>query len=74
LFQAVGPIATVACIIYHVLAVGTVKTVNYWRCVGSPPDPVACLNCGYKLIGLTEPRCPECAQPFDPQRITTMQR
>ena len=24
-----------------------------------------CLNCGYNLKGLTEPRCPECNTPFD---------
>ncbi len=25
-----------------------------------------CRKCGYELEGLTEPRCPECAEPFDP--------
>ena len=25
-----------------------------------------CRQCGYILIGLPEPRCPECATPFDP--------
>lgn len=25
-----------------------------------------CLGCGYDLRGQTEPRCPECGQPFDP--------
>ncbi len=24
-----------------------------------------CLHCGYNLTGLTEPRCPECGQPFE---------
>jgi len=24
-----------------------------------------CLRCGYDLRGLTEPRCPECGEPFD---------
>jgi hypothetical protein len=24
-----------------------------------------CAECSYLLIGLTEPRCPECGQPFD---------
>lgn len=26
-----------------------------------------CKKCGYDLEGLPEPRCPECATPFDPQ-------
>ncbi len=25
-----------------------------------------CLDCGYDLRHLTEPRCPECGRPFDP--------
>lgn len=25
-----------------------------------------CARCGYLLIGLTDPRCPECGTPFDP--------
>ena len=25
-----------------------------------------CRECGYLLLGLTEPRCPECGTPFDP--------
>ena len=25
-----------------------------------------CLHCGYDLTGLSEPRCPECGQPFGP--------
>ena len=28
-----------------------------------------CLNCGYNLRGLTEPRCPECAKAFDPKLL-----
>jgi len=27
---------------------------------------VQCFRCGYLLMGLTEPRCPECGTPFDP--------
>jgi hypothetical protein len=26
-----------------------------------------CLTCGYNLTGLTEPRCPECGEPYDLQ-------
>ncbi len=25
-----------------------------------------CIGCGYQLIGLPEPRCPECGRAFDP--------
>ncbi len=28
------------------------------------PDPLRCPKCGYSLLGLTEPRCPECGQEF----------
>lgn len=27
--------------------------------------PPRCAKCGYLLFGLTEPRCPECGEPFD---------
>jgi len=27
--------------------------------------PGACVQCGYNLRGLTEPRCPECGTPFE---------
>ncbi len=33
-------------------------------------DPGFCINCGYNLTGLTEPRCPECGQPFEPEGDT----
>ncbi len=74
LLNSLGPIATVAFVIYHLLAAGAVVVVRMWRRVGSPPDPMACTNCGYQLVGLAEPRCPECFKPFDPHRISTMQR
>ena len=28
-------------------------------------DGITCARCGYNLTGLTEPRCPECGQPFE---------
>lgn len=36
-----------------------------WRFVID--DGTNCLNCNYNLTGLTEPRCPECGQPFEPK-------
>lgn len=29
------------------------------------PDVPRCIGCGYILVGLPEPRCPECGMPFD---------
>lgn len=29
----------------------------------------SCVNCGYTLRGLTEPRCPECSTEFDPSTL-----
>lgn len=34
-------------------------------CSGSSiPDNLRCRKCGYALIGLSEPRCPECGEPI----------
>jgi hypothetical protein len=33
-----------------------------------PGDEPRCEKCDYLLIGLSEPRCPECGTPFDPNR------
>lgn len=33
----------------------------------TPADaPMYCRNCGYQLDNLTQPRCPECGQGFQP--------
>lgn len=32
--------------------------------------PWQCVNCGYLLYGLTEPRCPECGTPFDSAQMS----
>jgi hypothetical protein len=39
---------------------------------GPAVDPLAdahCLHCGYSLRGLTQNRCPECGNPFDPDEM-----
>jgi len=28
-------------------------------------DPLVCPSCGYSLLGLTDPRCPECGRQFE---------
>jgi predicted RNase H-like HicB family nuclease len=41
----------------------------------NPPreiDPGVCVQCGYSLFGLHEPRCPECGTPFDPKLLLTL--
>jgi hypothetical protein len=35
-------------------------------------DDRRCEQCGYFLIGLTLPRCPECGTPFDPAKLAQM--
>lgn len=32
-------------------------------------DAPMCRSCGYVLLGLTEPRCPECGYPFSPELL-----
>jgi|GEM_PF-2710941 len=33
------------------------------------PPPWLCQDCGYPLLGLDRPLCPECGRPFDPGRV-----
>lgn len=40
----------------------------------SGPRPMHCRSCGYILIGLSEPRCPECGRAFDPHDPATFRR
>ena len=40
----------------------------------SAPPGLFCPNCGYQLRGLSENRCPECGQAFDPVRLAREQR
>ena len=36
---------------------------------GELPEHARCGQCGYRLRGLREPRCPECGTAFDPAKI-----
>lgn len=50
-------------------AVTAISTTIAWKMapVGRPEEETRCRNCGYMLIGLRDPRCPECGEPFDPR-------
>ncbi len=49
------------------VAVPVILSTKYFWVKAEPtglPDPLRCPTCGYSLLGLTEPRCPECGQEF----------
>lgn len=46
----------------RIIAQGRHNQIDYRSWVVS----YKCRKCGYSLYGLTKPRCPECAEPFDP--------
>ena len=35
------------------------------------PETATCIQCGYTLLGLVEPVCPECGRRYDPQDEST---
>ncbi len=43
-------------------------TILWWRDRRRFPSG-HCQQCGYNLLGLTEPRCPECSTEFDPATV-----
>jgi len=46
--------------------------IHLWRRAIRPTDDLPrCSRCDYPLIGLPEPRCPECGTAFDPHAPTT---
>ncbi|NLE61999.1 MAG: hypothetical protein GX616_26890 [Planctomycetes bacterium] len=50
-----------------VFALPVILSTRYFWGESQPtglPDPLRCPKCGYSLLGLTEPRCPECGQEF----------
>ena len=38
-------------------------------CTDLDPEDLRCPRCEYNVRGLEQPRCPECGQTFDPQRV-----
>ncbi len=47
-----------------------VHLVGRWRRTRHRLRDNLCLNCGYSLFGLPEPRCPECNTAFDPSSLS----
>lgn len=48
-----------------------IPTAYVWL-LHEPCSPFACCKkCGYRLEGLTEPRCPECSTEFDAKLLST---
>lgn len=68
--QWIFGVAVMACALSMIAGI----TILYSRFVmrsyfpPSPPPFPTCKKCEYPLIGLPEPRCPECGTPFDSQR------
>ena len=52
--------------LYAVFLVVAILTLLVWRFVPKFPRG-HCRRCGYNLTGLTEARCPECGQTFEPK-------
>lgn len=55
-----GPIGTIACVCYLMIAWSAASAARIWRRVGLPPNPQACKKCGYLLTGNVSGVCPEC--------------
>ena len=45
----------------------------HWRRL-SRRDRGLCRRCGYNLTGLTQPRCPECGEPFNMELVNCLRR
>ena len=54
------------------LVVSGATAVQAAQAVIALQDDRRCEECGYFLIGLTTPRCPECGQPFDPSKLSKL--
>jgi len=62
-------IRSLSCLIAGTAIFGTVTQYISSLMGGSKNESDCCQKCGYLLLGLVEPRCPECGTPFDPERV-----
>jgi len=60
-----GPLLLVAIVVAMLLMLAVSRT----RFRDRQHEPGCCEECGYPLSALTEPRCPECGTPFDPEWV-----
>jgi hypothetical protein len=59
-------------IILSIFLVAGATSVQAAQAVITLQDDRRCKECGYFLIGLTTPRCPECGTPFDPAKLVQL--
>lgn len=64
------PILAFSWLLQATLCLLTMMLLEKHRTVGKRPARQRCLGCGYPLIGLPGPRCPECGRPFTPLEHT----
>src|SRR5512146_3121207 len=68
-FAALGAVVSLArnpatgigvLIMNGIMIAPVILSKHYFWQTPAMPDPMRCPVCGYSLLGLTEPRCPEC--------------
>ena len=67
----IGLAACIAMITMAVVVMGS-TAVQAALAVIALQDDRQCVKCGYFLIGLQTPRCPECGTPFDPAKLSKL--
>lgn len=77
----IGISASIVLLIFTVMETAAATRQTLWRTIAAliaarlpkPPSEPTCQTCGYALIGLPAPRCPECGTPFDTARLSVYQ-
>lgn len=64
--QITHPVQLPATLAYVLIGVGVAWAVRGWRRVGLADAHLRCRACGYLLVGVPGPRCPECGWPCEP--------